>query len=87
MKITIICPDRDVELVREISKAYVSSHVTMSKPLSESGSLPATHWLCVSEMSQETYSKLKLACKYSQISTGNPKLILQELRLKRIVNA
>jgi hypothetical protein len=84
MKITIICPDQDVENVRDISKAYVKSHVTMNRPLSKSGKLPQTHWLCVCEMSETTYADLKKNSKYSQVLTGNPKLILEELDLKRI---
>lgn len=84
MKVTIICEDKDVEKVREISKSFVTSHITMSKPLSGDGSLPQTHWMCVCDLSIETFEKLKKEAKYSKILTGNPKIILEELNLKRI---
>lgn len=84
MKITIICLDKDVEIVREISTSFIKSHVTMSKPVSQTGQYPQTHWMCVCEVSLETYKELKETSKYSQILTGNPKIILNELNLKRI---
>jgi hypothetical protein len=84
MKVTIICEDKDVEIVREISTSFIKSHVTMQKPLSPNGRLPQTHWMCVCEFSLEVYKKLKETSKYSQILTGNPKIILKELNLKRI---
>lgn len=84
MKVTIICDDKDVEIVRLISTSFVNSHITMQKPLSSNGDLPQTHWMCVCDMSDELYIKLKETVKYSKIFTGNPKIILQELNLKRI---
>lgn len=84
MKVTIICEDKDVEIVRKISTSFIKSHVTMTKPLSETGLNPTTHWMCVCEFSIEAYEKLKKESKYSKILTGNPKIILDELNLKRI---
>jgi hypothetical protein len=84
MRVTIICEDGDVEAVRAISTSFITSHTTMTKPLSLSGKLPQTHWMCVCEMSIETIKRLKSEAKYSKILTGNPKLILKELNLIRI---
>jgi hypothetical protein len=84
MKVTIICEDKDVEIVRSISTSFVKSHVTMTKPLSINGELPQTHWMCVCDLSIETYQRLKQTAKYSKILTGSPKIILEELNLKRI---
>jgi hypothetical protein len=84
MRVTIICEDKDVEIVRSISASFITSHTTMSKPLSPNGKLPQTHWLCVCDMSVENIKRLKSEAKYSQILTGNPKLILKELNLIRI---
>jgi hypothetical protein len=84
MKVTIICEDKDVEIVRSISTSFVKSHVTMTKPLSKDGKYPHTHWMCVCEVSLDTYQNLKNNAKYSKILTGNPKNILEELNLKRI---
>jgi hypothetical protein len=84
MRVTIICEDGDVEAVRSISQSFIKSHTTMTKPLSSNGNLPQTHWLCVCDMPIETIRRLKSEAKYSQILTGNPKLILKELNLIRI---
>jgi hypothetical protein len=84
MRVTIICEDKDVEAVRAISTSFITSHTTMSKPLSPNGKLPQTHWLCVCDMSVENIKRLKSEAKYSKILTGNPKLILKELNLIRI---
>lgn len=84
MKVTIICEDKDVEIVRKISTSFVKSHITMTKPLSTNGQLPQTHWMCVCEMTMDNYIKLEQNSKYSKILVGNPKLILKELNLKRI---
>jgi hypothetical protein len=84
MRVTIICEDKDVEVVRIASTFFVNSHITMTKPLSIDGYPPQTHWMCVCEVSMESYQKLKENAKYSKILTGNPKIILQELNLKRI---
>jgi hypothetical protein len=84
MRVTIICEDKDVEAVRAISASFITSHTTMSKPLSPNGKLPQTHWLCVCDMSVENIKRLKSEAKYSKILTGNPKLILKELNLIRI---
>jgi hypothetical protein len=84
MRVTIICEDKDVEIVRSISTSFVKSHTTMTNPLSKDGSLPQTHWMCVCEMSIENINKLKSEAKYSKIIVGNPKIILQELNLKRV---
>lgn len=84
MRVTIICEDSDVEIVREISTSFVKSHVTMTKPLSQDGNLPQSHWMCVCDLSSDIFLKLKGEAKYSKILTGNPKIILNELNLKRI---
>ena len=84
MRVTIICENGDVEAVRAISRSFITSHTTMSKPLSPNGKLPQTHWLCVCDMPVETIKRLKSEAKYSKILTGNPKLILKELNLIRI---
>jgi hypothetical protein len=86
MRITIICEDKDVEIVRQISTSFIKSHVSMTKPVSQTGQYPQTHWMCVCEVSLEAYKELKETSKYSKIMTGNPKVILNELNLKRIKN-
>jgi len=84
MRVTIICEDGDVEIVRSISASFITSHTTMTKPLSKDGILPQSHWMCVCDMPLETIKRLKSDAKYSKIILGNPKIILQELNLKRI---
>jgi len=53
-------------------------------PVSESGSLPATHWFCFLNTDDETYNKIVAICKYSTIESCGPKQFLEKWNLKII---
>lgn len=84
MKVTIICEDKDVEMVRERAKEVLPNHNTMIIPASQTGKSPATHWVCKCEVSEDMYEKMKSLQKYSQIIPGDSKLVLEEINLKII---
>ena len=84
MRITIICEDKHIEQVREKAKELTKTHLALTTPLSATGKEPATHWMCVTYMTDEGLSKLMQLKKHSIISNSLPKLILEELSLKLI---
>ena len=84
MRITILCEDQWIELVRETAKEVFSEKLTLKTPLSKNGKLPATHWLCVLYVTEEFYQKIIKLRKYSIITESSPKLVMSELELKKI---
>lgn len=84
MRVTIVCPDKHIEEVREGAKLLISSNLTLTTPLSETGKLPATHWLCTCYLSEEGFKKLNELKKYSSIYVDNPKRVLKEINLEVI---
>ncbi len=84
MRISIVCPDEHIDKVREKAKILISSHVSLTTPLSETGKLPATHWFCTCFFTNEGFQKLTELKKYSSIYMGSPKRVLEEINLKII---
>jgi hypothetical protein len=83
---TIVCEDRHVEEVRESSQALIQSKANMRIPLSPTGNLPATHWMCVLYVTEEGRERLSSLRKHSIIAKASPKFVLSELGLKTINN-
>ncbi len=86
VRVTIVCEDRHVEEVRESSQALIRSKRNMRIPLSPTGQLPATHWMCVLHVNEEGREKLETLKKHSIIAKAPPKFLLSELGLKTINN-
>jgi hypothetical protein len=84
MRICIICEDKWVEEVRESSKDIIPGHNNLSIPLSPTGELPATHWLCVCSVNEEIWKKFEERRKHTQMYQSLPSVLLEELKLKRI---
>lgn len=56
----------------------------LSIPVSETGQLPATHWFCFINVTQESYEKLLSIQEHSIIEEGNPKEFLSKWNLEII---
>ncbi len=85
MRMTIICEDKFIEKVREKAKIISQKHLALSKPLSPTGELPATHWMCVLSVTDKGYERLKNLQEHTIMNTDkNPTTILKEMNLKTI---
>lgn len=84
MRVTILCEDRWIDEVREKAKLISGSHFSLKTPVSQTGQNPATHWMCVCEMTDQGYQKLIELKQHSIVSRSSPKLLLEELDLKII---
>lgn len=84
MRFSIVCPDEHIEEVREVAKSFITSHITLTTPLSPSGSFPQTHWFCTCDLSDEGIKKLLSVKKHTSIYGGSPKSVLEEIGLKII---
>lgn len=58
--------------------------VHLSIPVSETGELPATHWFCFMNVTQEGYDQLLSIQEHSVIEEGSPKEFLSKWNLKII---
>lgn len=56
----------------------------LSIPVSETGQLPATHWFCFINVTQEGYDKLLSIQEHSIIEEGSPKEFLSKWNLQII---
>ena len=56
----------------------------LSIPVSETGELPATHWFCFMNVSDEGYAKLLSVQEHSIIEEGSPKEFLAKWNLQII---
>ena len=56
----------------------------LSIPVSETGKLPATHWFCFVNVSEDGYQKLLSIQEYSIIEESGPKEFLEKWNLKII---
>jgi hypothetical protein len=84
MRVTIVCPNEYIKVVRESAKEIVESHLALTTPLSVSGNLPATHWVCTCYLTNEGFIKLNELKKYSSIYFDAPKKVLKDLKLNII---
>jgi hypothetical protein len=84
LRVTIICPNEHIEEVRGRSVLLVKSHLTLTTPLSPTGKLPTTHWICTCYLTLEGFNKLIELKNYSSIYLENPKKVLKELNLSII---
>lgn len=84
MRVTIVCPNEHIEEVRETAKFLVESHLTLTTPVSQSGNLPATHWICNCYLTPEGFAKFNELKKHSTIYLDSPKRVLKEIDLKII---
>jgi hypothetical protein len=84
MRMTIVCEDRHVDEVRQKSQSLIRSKNNMRIPLSPTGNLPATHWMCVLYVDEEGRDKLESLKKHSIIAKASPKFLLSDMGLKII---
>jgi hypothetical protein len=84
MWICILCEDKWIEPARLKANQLLSQTSTLNIPVSYTGSFPATHWLCVCHVSESMYQKMQSIRQYSTIHICSPKILLEELNLKKI---
>lgn len=82
-RVSILCEDCVVEKARERAKSFL--HVDVLKiPLSRNGKLPATHWFCHLQTTDEGYVKFMEMQLYTTIEESGPKDFLSKHKLKII---
>jgi len=84
MRVTIVCPNDYIEVVRERAKLIVQSHLALTTPLPSDGNLPVTHWICTCYLTIDGLIKFNELREYSSIYSKSPKIVLKELNLKKI---
>jgi hypothetical protein len=87
MKICIIATSENVEAIR--ATAYeklpqLVGHQLLNFPASPTGELPATHWLCQLEATQELYDTLLSIKNNSVMETKSMKAYLESQDLKLV---
>jgi hypothetical protein len=82
-RICILCEDSVIEQARERAKSFL--HVDVLKiPLSKNGKLPATHWFCHLQSTDEGYEKFLQMQQYTIIEESGPREFLNRCKLKII---
>ena len=82
-RVCVICEHASVTEARERAKSFL--HVDVLKiPVSKSGELPATHWFCHLQTTEEGYAKFLEMQQYTIIEEGGPKEFLSKRNLKII---
>lgn len=81
MQTCILCEDSKVDIVRERAKVFTSFN-TLTIPVSPTGQLPATHWFCCMNLSDETHLKLVALQQDSIIEKSDPSSFLKANGLK-----
>jgi len=84
MRICILCQNEWIEEVREVATQVFPEKLTLKTPVSSTGKLPATHWLCVMFVTDEFWEKLQKLKNHSIMTKSSPKNLLEELNLKII---
>lgn len=85
MRLVIICEDKNIKEARKSAEIIVGNkHLSLNKPLSETGKKPASHWLCILYVNDEMYEKIKSIQKHTIIYKESPRFILDKLNLKKI---
>lgn len=80
MRICIMCEDTKVEKIRKDRK----NKNLLTIPLSESGSLPATHWFCCLATTQEIADKYLATAVNTIMEISEPKEFLEKWNLQII---
>jgi hypothetical protein len=86
MKICILSTNDNVEEIRIKAREIdqFASHRNLSIACSETGELPASHWLCTFEASEETAAQLMALQDKSEMVLSEPKEFLRSKNLKII---
>jgi hypothetical protein len=85
MKVCILCEDSVVSEVRKTASFILSTDlIHMNIPVSPTGEMPPTHWICFSNITTETYKNMIDNQKYSIIEESSPKTFLNKYNLKKI---
>jgi hypothetical protein len=71
-----------LELKKKKDSTDLLEHLKI--PLSSTGELPATHWFCFINVSEETYQKMLDSQKYTIIEESVPSEFLEKYNLKKI---
>lgn len=82
-RLNILCEDSKVTDARNNAKAIMGEE-TLTVPLSKDGKLPATHWFCSLNVTDEGHDKIIGAQQHSIIEEGSPKDFLNKWKLRVI---
>jgi len=82
-RITILCEDQYIDEVREKAKD-IFKHDVLKTPLSETGELPVSYWICVLHVSEEKYNDLISLKDKSIMVEKSARDVLKEFNLKKI---
>ena len=75
---------KSVLAFKQMSGIEIREYKHLSIPVSESGQLPATHWFCFMNVTEEGYQKLLGVQEHSVYEVSGPKEFLEKWNLKII---
>ena len=85
MWMCILTTDENVAAAREKSKEIDADKLGFKQPCSPTGKLPATHWICILQPSDEVRSKILAAnLDVAEVLEISPADLLKERQLRRI---
>lgn len=82
-RLCILCEDSKVAAARESAKEFSKSEV-LTIPVSANGSLPATHWFCFLNATDEGFDQLISVREHCIMEELPPKEFLSKWKLKII---
>jgi hypothetical protein len=80
MRVCILCENEKLDLVKKSTK--LENILTI--PLSESGTLPTTHWFCCIATTEEKANKMVERSNLTTIEISEPKEFLEKWNLQII---
>jgi len=86
MIICILASNENIDVVRERAKQILqfATHAALTVPVSEYGEMPATHWFCTFNASEEVFQQIKDLQEFSEVAEADPRTFLKEHNLKII---
>jgi hypothetical protein len=82
-RLTIICEDKWIDEARERAK-LLFKHDVLKIPVSETGELPATHWICTLHLDDEKFDSILNLKNKSMMFEMSSREVLKEMNLKKI---
>lgn len=82
-RLSILCEDSVIKEARARAKSFLNADV-LNIPVSNTGKLPATHWFCHLQTTDEGYAKFMEMQLYTTIEESGPKDFLSKHKLKII---
>ncbi len=78
MEICILCPDKDITVVRGKAKKMLPIENPLKIGLSPTGVAPATHWFCYLTATEDVFNKLLAKKEFTIIEESGTEQFLKK---------